>query len=240
MVERAGPILVVDDEDDIRNLLLIQLQREGFSAIAASNGPDALEMARRVAPSLVILDLMLPGLSGTEVCRRLRAEPATRDVPIIMLSARSGEIDRVVGFEVGADDYVTKPFSARELLLRVRAVLRRAPAPDDVGDAIFTGPDSLLQIDEPGHRVYVLGEEIPLTPIEFKLLLSLVRRADRVRTRGQLLKEVWSMPADLNTRTVDTHMKRLREKLLGASAHIETVRGVGYRFRREPEPAGSA
>lgn len=237
MVERPGPILVVDDEDDIRNLLLLHLQREGFSAIAAANGPDALEIAQRVTPSLVILDLMLPGLAGTEVCRRLRAEPSTRDVPIIMLSARGEEIDRVVGFEVGADDYVTKPFSARELLLRVRAVLRRTPSPEESPDGgrTFTGPNAVLRIDEAGHHVYVRDEEIPLTATEFKLLITLARRADRVQTRGQLLQEVWDMPPDLNTRTVDTHMKRLREKLLDASAHIETVRGVGYRFKREPE-----
>jgi two-component system phosphate regulon response regulator PhoB len=237
MAERLGPVLVVDDEDDIRNLLLLQLQKEGFTAISASNGLDALELAQRVTPSLVILDLMLPGLPGTEVCRRLRAEAATKDVPIIMLSARSDEIDRVVGFEVGADDYVTKPFSARELLLRVRAVLRRAPTGDEgtEGTHTFVGTPGGLRIDETGHHVYVNDEEVPLTATEFKLLLTLARRADRVQTRGQLLQEVWDMPPDLNTRTVDTHMKRLREKLGDASAHVETVRGVGYRFRREPE-----
>ncbi len=237
MVERPGPILVVDDEDDIRNLLLLHLQREGYAAVAAANGIDALEMVQRLTPSLVILDLMLPGVTGTEVCRRLKADPNTREVPVIMLSARGEEIDRVVGFEVGADDYVTKPFSARELLLRVRAVLRRAPALDDAPDGIrtFTGPSAVLRIDEAGHHVYVRDEEVPLTATEFKLLITLASRADRVQTRGQLLEQVWGMPPDLNTRTVDTHMKRLREKLLDASAHIETVRGVGYRFRREPE-----
>ncbi|MSP55103.1 MAG: response regulator transcription factor [Myxococcales bacterium] len=235
MIDRLGPILVVDDEDDIRNLLLLHLRREGFAAVGAANGFEALDLAQRSTPSLVMLDLMLPGLSGTEVCKRLRADPATRDVPVIMLSARGEEIDRVVGFEVGADDYVTKPFSARELLLRVRAVLRRAPTPDEPADGIrtFGAPASILRIDEPGHHVYVRDEEIPLTATEFKLLLSLAQRVDRVQTRGQLLQEVWDMPPDLNTRTVDTHMKRLREKLLDASAHIETVRGVGYRFRRE-------
>ena len=237
MVERIGPILVVDDEDDIRNLLVLQLQRDGFTAVAAANGPDALELAQRVSPSLVILDLMLPGMAGTEVCRRLRADPSTRDVPIIMLSARSDEVDRVVGFEVGADDYVTKPFSARELLLRVRAVLRRTPPADLPADGVhaYAGPAGALRIDESAHRVFVGDDEVLLTATEFKLLLTLARRADRVQTRGQLLQMVWDMPPDLNTRTVDTHMKRLREKLLTAAAHIETVRGVGYRFRREPE-----
>lgn len=237
MVERPGPILVVDDEDDIRNLLLLHLQREGYAAVAASNGLDALDMVHRLTPSLVILDLMLPGLTGTEVCRRLKSDPATRELPVIMLSARGEEIDRVVGFEVGADDYVTKPFSARELLLRVRAVLRRAPVADEAPDGMrtFTGPKAVLRIDEAGHHVYVRDEEVPLTATEFKLLITLASRADRVQTRGQLLEHVWGMPPDLNTRTVDTHMKRLREKLVDASAHIETVRGVGYRFRRDPD-----
>ncbi len=233
-MDRKGPILVVEDEEDIRNLVLRQLEREGWVARGAANGADALEIARRTPPSLVILDLMLPGLSGTEVCRRLRAEPETREVPIIILSARGEEIDRVVGFEVGADDYVTKPFSPRELVLRVRAVLRRAPAVPDVGvdePALRVG---LLRIDESAHRVFVCDDDVSLTATEFKLLLTLARRSGRVQSRGQLLQEVWELPPDLNTRTVDTHMKRLREKLGAASGHIETVRGVGYRFSREP------
>lgn len=229
-MERKGPILVVDDEADIRNLLVRQLERDGLAVQAAATGPEALELARRATPSLVILDLMLPGLSGTEVCRRLRAEPETREVPILMLSAKSEEIDRVVGFEVGADDYVTKPFSTRELLLRVRAILRRAPTPPAVSDD--TAP--LLRIDEEAHRVFVNGAEIGLTATEFRLVATLARRAGRVQTRGQLLQDVWDLPPELNTRTVDTHMKRLREKLGAAAAHIETVRGVGYRFTREP------
>ena len=230
MPENTGPILVVEDEDDIRNLVVQQLQREGFAVASASNGIDALAFARRTTPSLVVLDLMLPGLNGTEVCRRLRAEPETRSVPVIMLSARAEEIDRVVGFEVGADDYVTKPFSPRELLLRVRAVLRRAPA-DGGGEGPLDFGD--LKLDESGHRVWVDGAEVALTHTEFKLLTTLARRIGRVQSRGQLLQDVWDAPPDLNTRTVDTHMKRLREKLGGASGHIETVRGVGYRFSRE-------
>ncbi len=236
-MERKGPILVVDDEADIRNLLVRQLEREGLQVRAASTGIEALDIARRTPPSLVILDLMLPGLTGTEVCRRLRADPETRDVPIIMLSAKSEEIDRVVGFEVGADDYVTKPFSARELLLRVRAVLRRAPAPATPEGAVET---PLLRIDEDAHRVFVSGEEVALTATEFRLLSTLARRSGRVQTRGQLLQDVWDLPPDLNTRTVDTHMKRLREKLGEAATHIETVRGVGYRFTREPSASEDA
>jgi two-component system phosphate regulon response regulator PhoB len=230
MAERTGPILVVEDEDDIRNLVVLQLEREGFTVATAANGIDALAVARRTLPSLVILDLMIPGISGTEVCRRLRAEPETRDVPVIILSARAEEIDRVVGFEVGADDYVTKPFSPRELMLRVRAVLRRAPT-ETAGDGALDFGD--LRVDESAHRVWVTGDEVTLTATEFKLLTTLAHRIGRVQSRGQLLQDVWDAPPDLNTRTVDTHMKRLREKLGFASGHIETVRGVGYRFSRE-------
>ncbi len=230
MPDNSGPILVVEDEDDIRNLVVQQLQREGFAVVSASNGIDALALARKATPSLVVLDLMLPGLNGTEVCRRLRADPETRCVRVIMLSAGAEEIDRVVGFEVGADDYVTKPFSPRELLLRVRAVLRRAPT-EGSGDGPLDFGD--LKLDESGHRVWVDGAEVPLTHTEFKLLTTLTRRIGRVQSRGQLLQDVWDAPPDLNTRTVDTHMKRLREKLGVASGHIETVRGVGYRFSRE-------
>ncbi len=234
-MERKGPILVVEDEEDIRNLVVHQLQREGLTTRAASNGLEALEIARRTPPSLVILDLMLPGLPGTEVCRRLRAEPETKDVPIIILSARGEEIDRVVGFEVGADDYVTKPFSPRELVLRVRAVLRRGAAPPVEPPAAGGSLDvGVLAVDEGAHRVFVKGEEIALTATEFKLLLTLMRRSGRVQSRAQLLQDVWDLPPDMYTRTVDTHMKRLREKLGAAAGHIETVRGVGYRFSREP------
>jgi two-component system phosphate regulon response regulator PhoB len=233
-MEPTGPILVVDDEADIRNLLVRQLERDGLSVVAAASGTEALELARRTPPALVILDLMLPGLPGTEVCRRLRAEPETRDVPVVMLSARGEEIDRVVGFEVGADDYVTKPFSARELVLRVRAILRRR-AHVTPTDALPSA--QLLRIDEEAHRVFVSGVEAVLTATEFRLLVTLSRRSGRVQTRGQLLQDVWDLPPDLNTRTVDTHMKRLREKLGAAAAHIETVRGVGYRFTRDPSDA---
>ncbi|MDP2306005.1 MAG: response regulator transcription factor [Pseudomonadota bacterium] len=235
-MERKGPILVVEDEDDIRNLIVHQLQREGLTTRAASTGLEALEIARHTPPALVILDLMLPGLPGTEVCRRLRAEPETRDVPIIILSARGEEIDRVVGFEVGADDYVTKPFSPRELVLRVRAVMRRGKAPAAAAEP--GAPSGSLEVgalvvDEGAHRVFVKGEEISLTATEFKLLLTLMRRSGRVQSRSQLLQDVWDLPPDMYTRTVDTHMKRLREKLGDAAGHIETVRGVGYRFSRE-------
>ncbi|MCK6523743.1 response regulator transcription factor [Myxococcota bacterium] len=232
MAEANGPVLVVDDEADIRRLLTMNLKREGFRVLAAENGQEALRLAQADPPILVVLDLMLPDIQGTEVCRRLRAMPETAEIPILMLTARDEEIDRVVGFEVGADDYVTKPFSVRELMLRVRAILRRAPAkpiePDD-GQMLTIGP---LRLDVAAHRVWVEQEELPLTATEFKLLYTLVHRAGRVQSRGQLLQDVWEMPPDLNTRTVDTHVKRLREKLGVAAGLVETVRGVGYRVSR--------
>ena len=238
-MQGPGPILIVDDEDDLRSLLDLNLRREGFRTVLAASGAEALDLAQRVSPSLVILDLMLPDLSGTEVCRRLRANSTLNGVPIIMLTARGEEIDRVVGFEVGADDYIVKSaFSIREFILRVRAVLRRgtstlaSPEPK-AGSRLSFGA---LSIDEAGHRVFVSDEEIVLTATEFRLLHALVGRPGRVLTRGMLLEEVWDMPPDLNTRTVDTHVKRLREKLADASNHLETVRGVGYRFNAAAEP----
>jgi two-component system phosphate regulon response regulator PhoB len=228
-VETIGPILVVDDEEDIRNLLSHHLTREGFSVRVFGSGPEVLSVAVALKPSLILLDLMLPGMQGTEVCRRIRAEPTLAAVPVIMLTARGEELDRVVGFEVGADDYVTKPFSSRELMLRIRAVLRRqGPAPVEADDGSFRL--GALRIDAAAHRVWVDEDEVLLTATEFRLLSMLARRSGRVQTRGQLLQDVWDMPPDLGTRTVDTHMKRLREKLGAAGDRIETVRGVGYRL----------
>ncbi|MEN9785674.1 MAG: hypothetical protein RLZZ299_938 [Pseudomonadota bacterium] len=228
----AGCILVVDDEPDIRGLIVHALVRDGLDARGVATGAEALDVARTDVPALVVLDVMLPDLSGTEVCRRLRGDAATRSVPVIMLSARGEEIDRVVGFEVGADDYVTKPFSTRELLLRVRAVLRRAQE-EHAGTPGTEPPDAVgLVIDEPGHRALVDGRDVQLTATEFKLLMTLSRRAGRVQTRSALLHDVWEVRGDVPTRTVDTHVKRLREKLGDTSWCIETVRGVGYRFRR--------
>ena len=234
-MDASGPILIVDDEADLRALVELNLRREGFQTMQAGTGMEALELARAQTPALVLLDMMLPDLSGTEVCRRLRAEAPTRSVPIIIVSARGEEIDRVVGFEVGADDYVVKAhLSTRELVLRVRAVLRRqstgpGPIPSEEGGSrkLQFGE---LTIDQDAHRVWVDGEEVALTATEFRLLSSLATRAGRVQTRGSLLQDVWDMPPDLNTRTVDTHIKRLREKLGSAADNVETVRGVGYRF----------
>jgi two-component system, OmpR family, phosphate regulon response regulator PhoB len=231
-----APILIVDDEADLRELVDLALTREGFRVVQAADGLSALEAARRERPALVVLDMMLPDLPGTEVCRRLRASADTATVPVIMLSARGEEIDRVVGFEVGADDYVVKSnLSTRELALRVRAVLRRraespaaAPLDHEINAERVRYGD--LEIARDAHRVWVEGEEVVLTATEFKLLLALVDRAGRVFTRGALLQHVWDMAPDLNTRTVDTHVKRLREKLGAAADYVETVRGVGYRF----------
>jgi two-component system phosphate regulon response regulator PhoB len=234
-MDANGPILIVDDEADLRALVDMNLRREGFTTLQAATGLEALEIARHETPALVLLDMMLPDLSGTEVCRRLRAESATRSVPIIIVSARGEEIDRVVGFEVGADDYVVKAhLSTRELVLRVRAVLRRQTSAPLGTNQEDSAPRRIqfgeLTIDQDAHRVWVAGEEVALTATEFRLLSSLVTRAGRVQTRGSLLQDVWDMPPDLNTRTVDTHIKRLREKLGSIADNVETVRGVGYRF----------
>jgi two-component system phosphate regulon response regulator PhoB len=228
MITPTGPILVVDDEPDIRNLVALHLRKEGHRVLTASDGGQALRLARERRPALVVLDLMLPDISGTEVCRRLRADVETQGIPVLMLTARTSEIDRVVGFEVGADDYVTKPFSVRELMLRIRAILRRGvPTTQEEVAPLEHG---VLTVDSTAHRAWVAGEELQLTATEFKLLVTLLSRAGRVQSRGTLLRDVWDAPPDLNTRTVDTHVKRLREKLGQASEYVETVRGVGYRF----------
>ncbi len=236
---QAGPILIVDDEDDLRNLLDLTLRREGFDTLLAATGQQALDLLDEQRPALIVLDLMLPDLSGTEVCRRIRSRPELAAVPVVMLTARGEEIDRVVGFEVGADDYVVKAsFSMREFVLRIRAVLRRAStATSSAGDAAAPRTISFgaITIDLAGHRVFVDDIEVGLTATEFKLLQALADRPGRVQSRARLLEDVWDMPGDLNTRTVDTHVKRLREKLGAGADHLETVRGVGYRFNASPQ-----
>lgn len=230
----SGLILVVDDERDLVATLVYALQREGFETRSAYSGRDALDLAARApTPDLVLLDLMLPDISGTEVCRGLRADERTRDVPILMVTARGEEIDRVVGFEVGADDYVVKPFSVRELILRIRAVLRRSRA-GQADDAPREAQFGRLRIDAEGHGAWVDGEPVTLTALEFRLLVTLLRRRGRVQTRDTLLADVWGVDPDLTTRTVDTHVRRLRQKIGPAADYIETLRGVGYRFRSQP------
>ena len=239
-------ILIIEDETDLASTLSYNLGREGFHATTAATGGEGLSAALGggPVPDLVLLDLMLPDMPGTEVCRRLRADPRTAKVPIVMVTAKSDEIDRVVGFEVGADDYVTKPFSVRELLLRIRAVLRRVH-PDDATpsvNAMHTLPAQpghpsdvrtvgRLRLDVGGHRVWVDDEPVRLTALEFKLLQTFVERQGRVQTRDHLLNDVWGIEADITTRTVDTHVKRLRDKLGAAGTYVETIRGVGYRFQ---------
>jgi two-component system phosphate regulon response regulator PhoB len=223
-------ILVVEDEADIAQILSYNLGQAGHQVAVASGGQAALAMTLEARPELVLLDLMLPDISGLEVCRTLKSDPARRDIPVIMLTARSEEIDRVVGFELGADDYVVKPFSVRELGLRVQAVLRRSQRPgtnQDEGSELVFGK---LRVDRKAHRAWVDGQEVALTPLEMKLLWTLYERRGRVQSRGMLLDDVWESSPENNTRTVDTHIKRLREKLGAAGSYVETVRGIGYRF----------
>jgi two-component system phosphate regulon response regulator PhoB len=230
-------ILIVEDEQDLQSVLEYNLKQAGHEVTAFKLGQEGLRHAREHKPDLVLLDLMLPDVQGTVVCKQLKEDPATRGVPVVMLTARGEEIDRVVGFELGADDYVTKPFSVRELLLRIQAILRRGKT--EPASAEVMVEFGLLKIDRGAHRVWVDTTEIELTALEFKLLVTLYDRRNRVQTRSALLDDVWGIQADITTRTVDTHVKRLREKLEGARDYVETVRGVGYRFVGSPEEAAS-
>lgn len=228
-------ILVVEDEQDLQAVLAYNLKQAGYETLVTRLGAEGLKVAREQKPDLVLLDLMLPDVSGTDVCRQLKEQPGTRAIPVMMLTAKGEEIDRVVGFELGADDYVVKPFSMRELLLRVQAILRRGKP--EVADLAGTVEFGRLRIDRGAHRVWVDGVEIELTALEFKLLVTLYDRRNRVQTRTSLLDDVWGIQADITTRTVDTHVKRLREKLEAARDYVETVRGVGYRFVSAPDEA---
>ncbi len=220
-------ILVVDDEPDVLELVEYNLSGAGFSVITASDGAEALAKIRTHQPDLVILDVMMPEMDGTELCKLLRRDPATADIPIILLTARAGEIDRVLGFELGADDYVTKPFSPRELVLRVKSLLRRGQISEEKSEVMTFGD---LIIDRPRHQVTVKGSVVSLTATEFKLLTTLAHRRGRVQSRDKLLRDVWGYQEAIDTRTVDTHMRRLREKLGVAADCLDTVRGVGYRL----------
>lgn len=224
----ASRILVVEDETDLAELVAFNLRAAGHDVTVVHEGNTALAEIQRSQPDLLVLDLMLPDLSGVEVCRRVRRNTTTARLPVIMLTARNDEVDRVVGFEVGADDYIAKPFSPRELVLRVEAILRRtANSTEAEAPQVIALGD--LVIDVPAHRVEVRGEEVALTALEFRLLLDLASRAGRVQSRDALLERVWGYAPNVETRTVDTHVKRLREKLGAGAAQIETVRGVGYR-----------
>jgi two-component system phosphate regulon response regulator PhoB len=231
-------ILVVEDERDIQDVIAYNLQQAGYDVVLASRGDDAVRIAKQQRPDLVLLDLMLPGLSGKEVCQAIRRDPSTAPTPVVMLTAKGEEVDRVVGLEVGADDYVTKPFSMRELMLRVQTILRRTNG-KTVNGAGGNFEFGSLRVDVDAHRAWVENREIELTALEFKLLVTLHERKNRVQRRETLLNDVWGISADVTTRTVDTHVKRLREKLGVAGAFIETVRGVGYRFSETPALEGA-
>jgi two-component system phosphate regulon response regulator PhoB len=220
-------IYIVEDEPDIRETLKYNFSNEGFKVFTAPDGEQALSDIKKVLPEVLILDLMLPGLSGLDVCKSIRADDDIKDMSIIMLTAKGEEIDRVIGFELGADDYVTKPFSVRELILRVKVLLKKQRESLAQNKLVTFGP---IRIDLDAHELRVNDKEIVLTALEFKLLQHLVKRKGRVQTREQLLGDVWGYSAEVTTRTVDTHIKRLREKLGNTADYIQTIRGVGYRF----------
>ena len=220
-------ILVVDDEPDALEVLGFKLKEAGYLPIFAKDGARAIIAARDERPALIVLDLMLPEVDGLEVCKILRRDLATSMIPIIMLTAKAAEMDRVIGLELGADDYVTKPFSPRELVLRIKKLLARVKASDEpVAQLRFDE----LEIDVPRHAVTISGKPLVLTATEFKLLELLARRRGRVQTRDRLLQDVWGYDNPIESRTVDTHMRRLREKLGETARFLETIRGVGYRF----------
>jgi len=223
-------ILVVDDEPDAIELIKFNLKAAGYDVSTAADGDEALKKARSVLPDLIILDVMLPEVDGLEVCKILRRDSQASAIPIIMLTAKAAEIDRVLGLELGADDYVTKPFSPRELVLRVKRLLRTGAAEDKKEDEINLKD---LKVDVPRHQALVKGKVIDLTATEFRLLTVLAQRRGRVQSREKLLQDVWAYDNFIDTRTVDTHMRRLREKLGPAARYLDTVRGVGYRFVEE-------
>ena len=220
-------ILVAEDEPDVLNLLVSSLKAAGYQVLKAEDGESALEQARTAMPSLIVLDIMLPEMSGLEVCRVLKSQPSTRIIPVLMLTAKAEEVDRIVGLELGADDYVTKPFSPRELMLRIRSILRRSHANQETTDIIRHGD---IQVDRSRCEVQIRGKSIDFTATEFKLLTVLMERRGRVQSRDTLLNDVWGYESAIDTRTVDTHIRRLREKLGKAADCIETVRGFGYRM----------
>nr|CRH06334.1 Phosphate regulon transcriptional regulatory protein phoB [Candidatus Magnetococcus massalia] len=227
-------ILIIEDERDLANTVEYSLKQEGFNPRIALTGEEGLRIAVQERwPDLILLDLMLPGISGIEVCRRLREDDECKNMPVIMLTARGEEIDKVMGFEAGADDYLVKPFKVRELILRIRAILRRVkPEQEESPSMVVFGR---LKVDLEGHRVWVDDSESSLTAMEFKLLTTFLSRKGRVQNRDVLLNDVWGVNAFVQTRTVDAHVKRLREKLGPAGKYMETIRGVGYRFRDRPD-----
>ena len=227
-------VLVIEDEPDIRKTIDYNLSKESYEVIQASSIEEGENALASNKIDVIILDLMLPDGSGLTLCRDIKSEPSTKNIPVIILTAKTEEVDRVVGFELGADDYVTKPFSVRELILRVKAILKRGASTEIKTDNVQDSFGELtLNYDE--HQAYINNEEISLTALEFKLLKHLINRKGRVQTRDQLLEDVWGYSSNVTTRTVDTHIKRLREKLGIVGEHIQTIRGVGYRFSRKTD-----
>ena len=223
-------ILIIEDEKDILDLVEYHLKQAGFQVLTAADGGEGLGLAAKKRPNLIILDLMLPGMDGKDVCRVLKSNPVTQTIPVLMLTAKAEELDRVVGLELGADDYVTKPFSPRELVLRIKAILRRRTFDKEDVKVIRIG-DLLIDIDR--HQVSIKDRPISLTSTEFKLLVELASKRGRVQTRQGLLDRVWGYNCEGYDRTVDTHIRRLREKLGDMAEYIETLRGFGYRFREK-------
>lgn len=221
-------ILVIEDEPDIAEVLQYNLEKEGFEVETARRGDTGLDTIRREHPDLIVLDLMLPGVDGLELTRLLKRDPNTSRMPIVMLTARGEEVDRIVGLELGADDYISKPFSPREVVLRVKAVLRRFQQEESSAETLEVGG---ILLDVSGHQLRVRSREVALTATEFRLLRLMLERCGRVQTRGQLLSDVWGYAEDIDSRTVDTHIRRLRRKLGQEADRIETVIGVGYRLR---------
>ena len=226
-------ILIIEDEPDIRKTLEYNISREGYEVACASSLSEGREKLESASFSLLLLDLMLPDGSGLDLCRELKQDKSLSSMPVIILTAKDDEVDKVVGFELGADDYVTKPFSVRELILRVKAVLKRGERKSDNMEVQRQFGE--LKIDVDSHEVFVNDEQVSLTALEFKLLRQLVDRRGRVQSRDQLLSDVWGYSSDVTTRTVDTHIKRLREKLGDMGKYVQTIRGVGYKFTRTPE-----
>ena len=228
MMNNRGSILVIDDEKDLIELVRYNLNKEGFDVIAASDGASGLEIATRHKPNLVVLDLMMPGMDGLEVCRRMRGDERTRRIPVIVLTAKAAEADRIVGLEMGADDYVTKPFSPRELVARVKAVLRRTAEQQEPAQMIRSGE---LAIDARGHEVTYAGQPIALTATEYRILQFLAGRPGRVVSREEIIDAALGREAAIFDRTIDVHITAIRKKLGPGGAQIETIRGFGYKFR---------
>ena len=230
----SSQVLIIEDEPDIRKTIDYNLTKESFKVVQAGSIEEGEKALASNQIDVIILDLMLPDGSGLTLCRDIKSDDKTKHIPIIILTAKTEEVDRVVGFELGADDYVTKPFSVRELILRVKAILKRGPtSTKNSEDDEYSFGELTLNFE--AHQAYINGNEISLTALEFRLLKHLIDRKGRVQTRDQLLEDVWGYSSDVTTRTVDTHIKRLRTKLGSVGNHIQTIRGVGYRFSRDPD-----